>query len=155
MKQLILLRHGEAEFSKGLDFDRQLTTSGEERLNRLGETIKNQFEKIDLMYCSPSVRTTATASVMERYLLIKDTNYPEVIYTGDLGKMVELLENIPKSIETCIIIGHNPVISHLLSHLTHENYIGLTPGMLAKIALEIEDWKMIGIASGTLIEIVQ
>lgn len=155
MKHLILLRHGEAGFFKGLDFDRQLTTSGKERLNRLGETIGNQFEKIDLMYCSPALRTTATAEIVEKYLTIQESIYSDDIYSGDLRKIIELLESTTDSVETCLFIGHNPVISHLLSHLTQENYIGLQPGMLAKIDLELEDWKMIGLGSGTLKEIVQ
>ena len=42
MKRLFLLRHGEAGFSEGTDFQRQLTAKGKENLKRLGEELKNR-----------------------------------------------------------------------------------------------------------------
>lgn len=66
MKHLILLRHGEAGFSDGLDFQRQLTSRGKENLNRLGQSIQSDSLKVDFMYCSSSTRTRETAEIIKK-----------------------------------------------------------------------------------------
>ena len=155
MKHLILLRHGEAGFSDGVDFQRQLTPAGKENLNRLGEILLSAEMKVDFMHCSAATRTRETAEIIKKYMEIGEEEYTRDIYEGNLESLLKLLENTPKTAESCILIGHNPTISLLLSHLTHENYIGLKPGMMAIIELEIHDWYMIGLGTGILKEVLQ
>jgi len=155
MKQLLLLRHGESSFSKGRDFERQLTSLGRQKLIRMGENIQNLEFSIDLMYCSTAHRTLETAKLIENYILIKESVFTKEIYDGDLNKMIELLEKTSNSVDSCLVIGHNPVISFLLSHITLESYLGLDPGMLAVVELEIDDWMMIGKGTGSLLELIQ
>lgn len=155
MKHLILLRHGEAGFSDGVDFQRQLTSGGKENLNRLGEILHSAKMKVDFLHCSSATRTRETAEIIKKYIEIGEEEYTRDIYEGSLESLLKLLENTPKSAESCILIGHNPTISLLLSHLTHGNYIGLKPGMMAIIELEINEWYMIGLGTGILKEVLQ
>ncbi|MEB2778069.1 histidine phosphatase family protein [Algoriphagus sp. D3-2-R+10] len=155
MKQLFLLRHGEAGFSQGSDFQRQLTKKGRENLIRMSGSLCQLFKSVDLMYCSSAERTKETAELIGKYITIKESIFTRDIYQGDLGNMIELLEKTSDAIETCLFVGHNPTISLLLSHISNENYLGLQPGMMAVIDLEISDWKMIGFGTGTLREIIQ
>lgn len=155
MKHLILLRHGEAGFSDGVDFQRQLTPRGKENLNRLGEILQKGEMKLDFLHCSAATRTRETAEIIKKYIEIGEEEYSRTIYDGNLETLLKLLENTPKTAESCILIGHNPTISLLLSHLTHENYIGLKPGMMAIIELQINEWYMIGLGTGILKEVIQ
>lgn len=155
MKQLFLLRHGEASFSQGSDFQRQLTKKGRENLIRLGKSLDQKHMYVDLMYCSSAERTMQTADLIRKTIPIKESIFTKDIYHGDLGDIISLLEKTSSSVNTCLLIGHNPVISLLLSHLSDENYLGLQPGMMAILDLEIADWKMIGFGTGTLNEIIQ
>lgn len=155
MKYLILLRHGEAGFSDGVDFQRQLTPRGKENLNRLGQFLQKGEMKLDFLHCSSATRTRETAEIIKKYVVIDAEEYSREIYEGNLETILKLLERTPKSAESCILIGHNPTISLLLSHLTHENYIGLKPGMMAILALEITEWYMIGLGTGMLKEILE
>ncbi|SEG20227.1 SixA phosphatase family protein [Algoriphagus boritolerans] len=155
MKHLILLRHGEAGFSDGLDFQRQLTSRGKENLNRLGQSIQSDSLKVDFMYCSSSTRTRETAEIIKKYINVGAEVYTPEIYEGNLDTLIQLLENTPKELESCILIGHNPTISLLIAHLTRAEYVGLQPGMMAKIDLEISEWNMIGLGTGTLREVIQ
>jgi phosphohistidine phosphatase len=43
----------------------------------------------------------------------------------------------------------------LLSYLTQDDYLGLQPGMMAEVHLEISQWNMIGRGTGILKEILQ
>ncbi|PZX53884.1 phosphohistidine phosphatase SixA [Algoriphagus ratkowskyi] len=155
MKQLFLLRHGEAGFSSGSDFQRQLTKNGKEKLIRLGENLDSTHKSMDLMYCSSAERTMETAELIEKYITIKERIYNRDIYHGDMGEMIAFLEKTSNSIDSCLFVGHNPTISLLLSHISGENYLGLQPGMMGVIDLEISDWKMIGYGTGVLKEIIQ
>ncbi|UZD23752.1 histidine phosphatase family protein [Algoriphagus halophytocola] len=155
MKHLILLRHGEAGFSQGSDFQRKLTLNGREQLGRLSKSLDNTFLSVDFMHCSEANRTRETAELIGKHLEIKDANFSRSIYEGDVQQLISLLEETPNSANTCLLIGHNPTISLLLAHITNQSYLGMQPGMMAILNLEISDWKMIGLGTGTLREIKQ
>lgn len=155
MKYLILLRHGEAGFSDGVDFQRQLTPLGKENLNRLGGILKAGDMIVDFLHCSAATRTRETAEIIKSYVEIGDAEYTREIYEGNLESLMTLLEHTPREANSCMLIGHNPTVSLLLSHLTHESYLGLKPGMMAIVELEITDWSMIGLGTGTLKEVLE
>tara|TARA_R110002020_G_scaffold171717_7_gene361760 strand:- start:1506 stop:1973 length:468 start_codon:yes stop_codon:yes gene_type:complete len=155
MKQLFLLRHGEAGFSQGSDFQRQLTQKGRENMIRMGKSLLDKVKSVDLMYCSSSQRTMETADLAGRHIIIKENVFTRDIYEGDMGAMISILEKTSSSVDSCLFVGHNPTISLLLSHITGENYLGLEPGMMAIVELEISDWQMIGFETGILKEIIQ
>lgn len=155
MKQLFLIRHGEAGFSNGIDFERNLTQKGRDQLSRLGTLLKKKFHSIDKMYCSSANRTVETAEILEDFFLIDDKEFRKEIYEGNLQNLLNILEDCPNHCHSCLIVGHNPILSLLASHVSGENYTNLQPGMLACIDLAIDDWKMIGFNSGDLLEIVQ
>ncbi|WP_339704125.1 histidine phosphatase family protein [Algoriphagus aquimarinus] len=155
MKQLFLLRHGEAGFSQGSDFQRQLTKKGRENLIRMGESLDEKLKSVDLMYCSSAQRTMETADLIGKRITIKESIFTRDIYQGNLVDMISLLEKTSSSVDSCLFVGHNPTISLLLAHISDENYLGLQPGMMAVIDLEISDWKMIGFGTGILKEIIQ
>lgn len=80
MKQLILIRHGEAGFSDGVDFQRQLTARGKENLVKLGETLSDREIKVDLLYCSSATRTRETAEILKQYIEISEEILSREIY---------------------------------------------------------------------------
>lgn len=155
MKRLFLLRHGEAGFSEGTDFQRQLTPKGKEKLNLLGKELQNRSLSIDFMFCSSAERTMQTASIIKKYVLIKEEIFLKDIYESNLAGLIQILEGCPTHADSCIIIGHNPILSLMVSHLSGENYINMQPGMLACLDLEINDWSMVGVNTGSLLEILQ
>ena len=155
IKQLLLLRHGEAGFSSGLDIERQLTLKGKEKLHRLGKILLKSDFTVDLMYCSEAVRTQETATIISNYIHIEEQLITRKIYNADLKALIEIIESTPESIDTCLLIGHNPTISLLLSHISNSDYVGMIPGMLAKIELEVSSWNMIGLGTGTLQELLE
>lgn len=155
MKRLILLRHGEAGFSASVDFQRKLTPHGKDKLIRLGENLPPELARLDFLYCSTAIRTKETAEIIKNYIKITEETYLKEIYDGNLEGLLELLEKMYSRVSSCILIGHNPTISALVSHLTKSLYIGLLPGMMAVIDLDISDWSLIGMGMGTLRELRQ
>lgn len=155
MKQLFLLRHGEAGFSEGSDFQRSLTQKGIDDLNRMGKLLSDRTLNVDFMYCSSAQRTIETSDLIKNYIGVKEEIFTREIYEGDLFDLLNILEKAPVLANSCLLVGHNPSISLLLAQLTQEGYFGLQPGMMAKVNLEISQWNMIGEGSGILEEIIQ
>lgn len=155
MKQLFLLRHGEASFSEGSDFQRKLTQKGIDDLNRMGNLLSDRSIDVDIMYCSSAQRTIETSDLIKNYIGVKEEIFMREIYDGELFDLLTILEKAPFLTNSCLLIGHNPAISLLLAHLTQEGYHGLQPGMMAVLELEISQWDLVREGSGILREIIQ
>lgn len=155
MKQLFLLRHGEAGFSDGTDFQRRLTQKGIDNLKRMGNHLTDPAIDIDIMYCSSALRTIETSNLIKNFISVKEEIFTREIYDGDMNALLTILEKTPFSANSCLLIGHNPTISLLLAHLTEEDYLGLKPGMMVEVNLEISQWHMIGLGTGILKEVLQ
>lgn len=155
MKQLILLRHGEAGFSDGVDFQRPLTSKGKIGLERLAETLKERGLRIDLMYCSTATRTQETGEIIKKHIPVQEEVFEKEIYTANLDTLIQILEKTPDEVNTCLLIGHNPTISLLLAHLTDENYVGLQPGMMGILEMQLPHWYLVGHNSASLKEILR
>lgn len=155
MKQLFLLRHGEAGFSDCSDFQRRLTQKGIDNLKRMGNLLAERSIEVDIMYCSSAERTVETSDLIKNYITVKEEIFTREIYDGDLNDLLTILEKTPFSANSCLLVGHNPTISLLLAHLTQEYYLGLKPGMMAELNLEISKWQMIDRGTGILKEVLQ
>jgi len=155
MKQLFLLRHGEAGFSGGSDFQRRLTQKGVENLERMGGVLSGRSVSVDIMYCSSAQRTLDTSDLIKNFISVKEDIFSREIYEGDMNDLLTILEKTPFSANSCLLVGHNPTISLLLAHLTQENYLGLQPGMMAEVNLKISQWPMIGRGTGILKDVLQ
>ncbi len=154
MKKLFLLRHGEAGFVEGSDFQRPLTPRGITTIKKVGAILQESIDEIDLMYCSPAQRTRETAELLGKYVLIKNSELQLNIYSGDLSTMMQMIDSTPDEVSSCLIVGHNPVISLMLSSLSDSEYINLSPGNLAILEFDVESWKLIISGSGDLREII-
>lgn len=155
MKQLFLLRHGEASFSDSSDFQRNLTQKGIEDLNRTGKLFSDRILTVDLMFCSSAQRTVETSNLIKNFIGVKEEIFMREIYEGDLFDLLNILEKAPSLANSCLLVGHNPAISLLLAHLTQEGYVGLQPGMMAEVDLNIKEWSLIREGSGVLRKILK
>ena len=85
-RDLIIVRHAQAEpiAYSGLDFDRTLTSLGEEHAILIARRAMSYELKIDHMICSPALRTKMTAlafcreiGFQENKILYRDELYEE------------------------------------------------------------------------------
>lgn len=153
MKRLFLLRHGEAGFSDGMDHERNLTTAGVEQLKRLSSKLSEEIDEIDLLLCSTANRTVQTADLIASKIPIHHKEFTREIYEGNLNVLINLLSNVPKSVNSCLLVGHNPIISLLLSHLAGLSYQNLSPGTFAQLEMVLDSWDLIGVDTFILKEI--
>ncbi|WP_194774673.1 SixA phosphatase family protein [Pararhodonellum marinum] len=157
MKQLMILRHGEAGFQDdGMgDFGRQLTTSGKFSLEKLAQVLKERNLVFDLLIKSPAIRTLQTAEIILETVPVREEIEHEQIYGGSTKSLLEIINAIPKEYEKVLLVGHNPGISALVGYLTNDYHLVMTPGMMVVMDIFVPYWSLVTNSSGTLKEVLQ
>ena len=114
-RDLIIIRHAQAELvsNSGLDFDRPLTSLGEEQAILIARRAMRHELKIDNIICSPALRTKLTALAFCREIGFQEKKilYLDELYEGTLQNYLRVFSRITKN--TTIIIGHYPGVKDL------------------------------------------
>lgn len=142
MKTLYLLRHAKSSWKdSGLqDFDRPLGGRGREAAPLVGRFIRKKKLKIDLMISSPAARARQTAAlVKESAGLTAELLFDERIYEADAARLLEVVTQAAESADSLMLVGHNPGMEELLTHLTGEGR-AMPTAALACVALDVEKW---------------
>ncbi len=119
MKQLILLRHAEAQSQRpGLaDFDRSLTDHGRTEALDAADCLRRVAVRIDALLTSPALRAKETALIVAAQLdFNRELLYEPALYQGETAALLEPLQRCG-SVETVLMVGHNPTLSALARHL--------------------------------------
>ncbi len=115
MKKLFIIRHTQKDESiSGDDYDRPLTDLGLQNAHEIGKFLDNKNVKIDLIVASPAKRTRQTAEIIAQEVTYrKSVMYNEVLYMAYVNEMIETLSYTFDSVETMILIAHNPSVTAL------------------------------------------
>lgn len=137
MRELILLRHAEAEAGRDGkdDRERKLTEHGQRESRAAGAWLAEHKIKYDRVLCSPSARTRETAALALGQV---EPLYEEAIYEATPGDLYELLDQ-QSDVERVVLVGHNPGIEQLVAFLVEgrsEDYRGMPPGGMARLAFD-------------------
>jgi len=142
------------EKSSSDDFFLTLTHQGEEEALCVAKKLSAKGVKADLIVSSPSLRTETTSMILANELKIeKSIMYNEVLYQGYLEELIESVNFTFHTIDTLILVGHNPLISNLANH-----FVGYKEKLKMGVVLEIEfntsSWVDIEPSNAKLIEII-
>jgi phosphohistidine phosphatase len=120
---LFLLRHGVAMERDPHSFPddalRPLTLKGEDRVRLVCDALQALELSFDRILCSPYLRARQTAEIivgtlgLRRALEFSDTLAPE----GDPQALIRLVNRMRPAAENLLLVGHEPYLSELLSHL--------------------------------------
>ena len=118
MATLTLLRHAQAEphAPTGEDIDRPLSMRGREQAKELGAVLRAHDAVPELVLCSSANRAAQTWKLSG--LADGDDATIEVrvladIYGADAAELLDLIREIPPEISRVLVVGHEPVMSHL------------------------------------------
>lgn len=132
-RDLIIVRHAQAEpiAYSGLDFDRTLTSLGEEHARLMARRVMSYDLKIDRFICSPAIRTKMTALAFSREIGFQENEilYLDELYEGTFQDYLNVLSTLAKN--ATIIIGHNPAVQDLGNWLCGRHFQDFPPsGMM-------------------------
>lgn len=152
MKTLLLLRHAKSSWENAdlADFDRPLNSRGLEAAPLVGGIIYDRQLQPDLILSSPAKRAKQTAVlVKETGQIAAKIRYEEKIYEASPSALLQILSEQEDRNEKILLVGHNPGLEGLIKVLTGET-TAMATAALAKINLNIEEWKDISASCGQL-----
>ncbi len=154
VRKIFLLRHGEAMMPDyGMkDIERPLTSKGANQIRELGKELAQTSFKPDLVYCSPAVRTQQTLEHLSESMGQEwETELRPDIYEAAVRSLFEVLCESDNSIQSILLVGHNPGITYLAEYLSGEGIVGMRPGDLVKLDFAIGAWKELSQGSCSMV----
>lgn len=156
MKTLYLMRHAKSSWGdSGLrDFDRPLDRRGERDAPEMGRRLAQKTPRPQLIYASPAVRARQTILHVADVLghPAEEIEWQPEIYGAGVEDILQILQATDDSIETAMLIGHNPTMSFCVSHWNPRFAHHFPTAALACVQLETDRWAKIGSCPGTLVD---
>ena len=151
MKTLWLLRHAKASAGgDGLaDRDRPLNARGRDAAARIGRHLAEREVHPDLVLCSPALRTRETIELVANGLGAElEIDYEDELYLASERDLRHRVEQVPESVASVLLVGHNPGIAELAQELAargHPDALaemrGKFPtGALAELRIHSQRW---------------
>lgn len=150
MKKLLLVRHAKAVHDSDYsDYERPLKHSGIRDATMMAERLSSESIIPQLLVTSPSLRTSATADILAEHLELSKPLKNEHIYDASQQTLLDVINQFPDEHDFIGLVGHNPGINQLLNYYTG-NLREVSPGAVALITFEVDEWKEVTYDSGKL-----
>lgn len=146
MKELILIRHAKSSWKDSSldDFDRPLNKRGKENAPFMAKRLKEKGLNPDLIISSPSLRTKLTLEYfLKEFNYKKDVVFENSIYEAPYENLLNVIKNVPNSVNQLFFIGHNPGLNDLSDFLLGEFYENIPTSGVLKIVFYTDSWKEI------------
>lgn len=144
MKRVIMVRHAKTiSYGYDQDFDRNLTSIGEEHAEKTAQELLRHQLRPDLILSSPAVRTTQTTHIFANLLDYPTgkVRYEKKLYTGMQGTtFLKLLQETDDTHTTVMVVGHNPTIYYYLDMLLPNFNLDVPTCSTVVIEFDIELW---------------
>ena len=154
MKTLYLLRHAKAQdqTENQTDFERELTPVGYRQLEEIAHYATSQFVNPELIVASAAVRTTQTAQTIAANCQWNKEliQFHKSLYNAGIKEYARIIQNVPDSIQTAILVGHNPTISDLTGYLSGTEPLELPTAGLVKLTLFTDTWEGVGSGNASI-----
>jgi len=115
MHQLILLRHAKAERGtpEVADHDRGLTQDGKRTATAMGAAMRGLGLTPDVVLVSSSLRTQETLDALEPWEDRPNIETISGLYMASFLQIRDILRELPETMRSVLVIGHNPGIHEL------------------------------------------
>ncbi|MET0105489.1 MAG: NUDIX domain-containing protein [Sedimenticola sp.] len=162
-RELLLLRHGKSDWSVDTDdYHRPLKNRGKRGAQRIGTWLLQQDLVPDYVITSPAERALVTAQkcCKAMHLGAKHVHKDKRIYLADPYALLATLAECPPKAKRVMLVGHNPGLELLLSHLSDEppemppDGKLMPTATLARLAMP-KDWSDLQQGQGKLLQLIR
>jgi len=147
MKTLSILRHGKSSWEHIYisDIDRPLLEKGIFRTQKVAKYMKVKGLLPDCIITSNAARAMQTAHiVIEELKLSLTPQISKKLYPGSVDEIVQLISALDNNTKHAMVVGHNPVFTDLVMHLSENlNIEWLPTSGLVTLKFKITEWKSI------------
>ncbi len=167
VKTLYLARHSKSAWDTDAnhDFERPLSARGTQDAYRMGKALKALGWQPQSIIASPAIRAKQTCQLLCESLDIplQTVIWNRDMYAAYVVTLLHILSCQPASIQSVMLIGHNPAMEDVLVHLcgetlwrSHSQKNGklFTTGNVAKITLDV-DWKDLVMCEARLVQLLR
>jgi phosphohistidine phosphatase len=156
MKTLYLMRHAKSSWGNAHlgDFERPLNERGESDAPEMGRRLSQKSPRPQLIYASPAERTRQTILYVADALghPTEEIQWREKIYGAGVEDILSILEGTSDSIETTLLIGHNPTMGFCVAHWSRKFDHHFPTAALACLQIETDRWMDLGSSPGILVD---
>ena len=145
--KLIIMRHGQAEWSALSDAERPLTDQGRAQVKRTAGIIKSRYQ-VKKVLASPYLRAQQTAELVAGELGCRVETVDDLVPEGNAQAVINNLSET----ETVLLASHMPLVSELTG-LVCEGVVNSGPCFHTGAAVVV-DCELIAIGTGQLVETI-
>jgi len=137
MKQILLMRHGEAQDpSPGMsDFDRALTKKGRQQAHDMANQLQDVLPAVDAVFCSSALRTRETLTEFYRQTI--PPLYVDNLYHAPAHLLLEKIYGLEETTCFPLFIGHNPGLAQFVMTIAPGCYV-FPPAAVALLTVKKE-----------------
>lgn len=156
MKTILLMRHGKSSWKDSdlSDHDRPLNKRGQNDAPRMGMILCDRELVPQRILSSTALRARQTAeAVVKASGYQEEVTYLDRLYMAEADEYIDVLRELPDTIERVMVIGHNPGLETLLQLLSGR-IESLPTAVIAHLVLPIRQWvELNSDSNGDLVEI--
>ena len=105
------MRHAKSDYPAGVaDHERPLAARGIREAALAGDWLRAEVPAIAAVLCSSATRTRQT---LERTGITAPATYLDRLYEAAPGDMIAVINDAAADIDTLLVVGHEPTISHV------------------------------------------
>lgn len=121
-RKLVLIRHAKSAWPGDVDdFDRPLTDRGRRDAPAVGQWLRKHKLPIELVLCSPAIRARQTWELAAPEIQAEPVlKYDGRIYAASARELLAVIREVPVTVMTAVVVGHNPGLEDLVQLLTGE-----------------------------------
>jgi phosphohistidine phosphatase len=163
MKRLYLLRHAKSSWKDTSlpDHDRPLAGRGRRAAKAIARHLREHGIEPELVLCSSARRARETLERIEPALATPTVRVEVDLYAASAPALLERLQAVPDTVESVMLIGHNPGLQDLALDLARRSpTVGelaakYPTAALATLEFSASNWQALDRDTGELIELVR
>lgn len=128
------------------DFERELSPRGTEEAKWVGKILAARPDSLGRLLSSTALRARQTTRELIAALDVAPDSieWTERLYGAAPQDLIDCLDALEPTVFHVALVGHNPGLSQLGSHLSREANFFLPTCGLARFELELDGWPMLG-----------
>lgn len=141
---LYIVRHAKAEDRATFmaDHDRQLTPDGTIAAARMGRHLTGKAILPTVIISSTAPRAKDTAIVIAEQIGYDPAQIrlDDALFDGGPKAYLSALNALQTSVQSAMIVGHNPDVSYLAEYLTHQRIGSMSKGAVVAVGFDDVNW---------------
>ncbi len=147
MKSLYIIRHAKSswDFTELSDEERPLIEKGMKRAKKIGNYLKDNNVKADIIISSHANRAFQTAQI-----IAKKIDYPQEkikidkkIYGTGIDNLFNTIFGISNDFKCAFLFGHNPTFTNIANYFLDERIDNLPTAGLVCVEFDTDNWNEI------------